>query len=279
MTYGIQTSNNFESLYLSGLSQEVVLARGEVNFNTTVHHQTGTNESTNVSPGLAYISITLEKYAIGMPMLKSGVGGHHTFADGVYMIGGSTRGSTPMIIDGRAEWSSKRHWSETATTITINYLVLPPAMDNSLSSNRISGTVYVLLVGKLPENYNKTDYGIRMYNTSNKVTFDSALMPITPKYVVDRPTNFDNYQSASPLNLGNFPAGVKLTVCSWLGQGRCPNPLRFINMTVQFNSIGTKYGIRPNGFAWGNPWQSHFGSHLINQASNKIRVFEASDYF
>lgn len=276
--YGLETRNNFSGFMDSNLPAEFVLAAGFVDFNSLVYNHLGNNTSSSTAPGYTYVPITLTKYAKGLQMIGTDPDGYHTLASSVYMVAGTSRGSIPMHIDGRAEWSSKKHWSENYDSITINYLVIPPGIDGSLAAGRISGRVYVLLVGELPDVYDKVDYGLRLFSSEQDITFDSALMPSNARHIIHPPSEgYYPYSTPSSLNVGDFPEGVKLAPCSILGQGRASSNY-FVNMSIQFNSMGTKCGLRPNGFAWTNPWQSHYGPHCLT-SSESLRIFYASDYF
>lgn len=277
MSYGIQVNNHFSGMLNSDYPAEFVLAAGAVYFNSLVYDRWGNVASSPVEPGAALVPITLTKYAIGMNMIGS-FNGQHTLNENVTMVAGTTRGVVPSTVDSAPWATSFGNWSETATTITIRNLYIPPGIDNSLAATAIDGWVYVILIGQLPPNYNRENYGIRMWGPSGGLTFDSSLMPANARHVIGQPSaGLYPYDALTPLSYGGLPAGVKMAVSSWLAQGRSSNNY-FCNMGIQFSSNGAMYGLRPMGPPWTNRWQSHYG--MYNQTGGAtIRVFYASDYF
>ena len=277
--YGIQTVNNLAGFMDSNQPAEFVLASGELEFtNSLVYSNAGVVQSSVQQPNLAYFTLTLQKYALGMQMIKVDPDGYHTFADSVYMVAGSSRGAIPMTMDGFAWQSSQRNWSETDTTITIRYVVLPPCINNSLAATSISGKLFVMLVGSLPLEYEKSSHGIRLFSKDGLTTFDSALMPSNAKHIITAPSaGYGNYTTPSSMISGGFAEGVKMAVSSRLGLARGANNL-YVTMALQFSSDGLMYALRPNGYAWSTPWQSHYGPHCLT-ADYPVRIFYASDYF
>lgn len=278
MSYGIKVNNAWDGLLMSDYAAEFVLAAGKVTFsNAPVRDRFGNVGSSALEPGAALVSITLTKYAIGMSMIGS-FNGQHTIGSNITMVAGTDRGVIPSTVDGSPWATSFGNWSETATTITIRNLYIPPGKDNSLTASSISGTAYVLLIGQLPSNYDKVKHGIRMWGPGGGVTFDSSLMPANARHLITQPTaGLYPYDAVTSLSYGGLPAGVKMAVATWLAQGKSSNGY-FCNMGLQFSSNGATYGLRPMGPPWTNPWQSHYG--MYNQTGGAtIRVFYASDYF
>lgn len=277
MSYGIEINNAWKGLINSDYGAECVLAAGMVTFtNAAVKDRFGSTGSTAVEPGAAMVPITLQKFAIGMSMI-SRFDGMHTIGDNVTMVAGTDRGVVPTTVDGYPWSTSFGNWSETDTTITIKNLYIPPCKDQSLSASSISGTAYVILIGQLPENYDQSDYGLRMWGANGDLTFDSALMPANARHVIAQPTA-GLYPYNSPTALaGELPIGPKMAVSGWLAQGKSSNGM-FCNMGLQFSSDGVRYGLRPSGPPWQTLWQTHYGMYNLT-GGETIRVFHVADYF
>lgn len=277
MSYGIEVNNHFSGLLDSNYGAECVLAAGSVTFtNAVVRDRFGNNGSTAVEPGAALVAITLQKFAIGMTMIGS-FNGQHTLANSVTMVAGTDRGVVPGTVDSAPWATSFGNWSETSTTITIRNLYIPPCKDQALTASSISGTAYVILIGQLPSNYNKSNYGIQMWSNTGKLSFDSSLMPANARHLIAQPTA-GTYPYNSPAALsGSLPQGIKMAVSTWLAQGKSSTNY-FCNMGLQFSSDGVRYGLRPSGPPWTNPWQSHYGMYNLT-GGQTIRVFHAEDYF
>ncbi|MBL4297856.1 hypothetical protein H8F06_21490 [Vibrio fluvialis] len=277
MNYGIEINNDWTGLISSDYGAECVLAAGMVTFtNVSVKDRFGSNGSTAVEPGAAMVPITLQKFAHGMSMIGS-FNGQHTIGDNVTMVAGTDRGVVPGTVDGYPWSTSFGNWSETDTSITIKNLYIPPCKDQSLTASSISGTAYVILIGQLPENYNKADYGLQMWGSGGQLAFDSSLMPANARHLITQPTaGLYPYNSPATLS-GGLPTGPKMAVATWLAQGKSSNNY-FCNMGLQFSSDGVRYGLRPNGPPWTNPWQTHYGMYNLT-GGETIRVFHAEDYF
>nr|AKN38842.1 hypothetical protein [Enterovibrio sp. FF_113] len=277
MSFGLQINAAWTGLLDANYPAEFVLAAGATYFDSAVYDRFGSVASTNVEPGAALVPITLTKYAIGMPMI-GWVDGYHALNQNVTMVAGTTRGAIPTTVDSAPWASAAGNWSETDTTITIRNLYIPPCIDGSLTATRITGWVYVILIGTLPANYQRESHGIRMWDAAGNLTFDSSLMPANARHLIRQPTSgLFPYDSAPALSEGGLPSGVKMVPASWLAQGKSSNNY-FCNMGIQFSSDGSRYGLRPMGPPWTNPWQTHYGMYNLS-GGEVIRVFYASDYF
>lgn len=280
MAFGIFTQNNFQAFLDSSQKAEVVLASGYVDFSgATVYDRFGdTSTISDVNCGYAFVPITLTKHAIGMTMIGSN-NNFNDLAGGVYLIGGTTRGTVPQVVDGVPWATSGGNWSENSTSITIRNLMIPCGIDGVQTAQNISGRAYVLLVGTLPANYTKVSHGLRLYNAAGGITFDSALMPTNARHIVNAPASpMSSYNSINPLIYGGLPAGVKMVANAPIGQARSTGgTVRYINMGMQFSSNGVYYGLRPIGLPWSTAWQSSYG--LFNNGARLTRIFYASDYF
>lgn len=295
-SWGIETSSGGYSGFLdAGRPNEVVLGKARVNYNA---NPIWTNTYYGCNWPIEYngqyhvpVAVTIKKtfpgqyYLTGYPRQSY----FKTFKDCTLVVGDSAGRSVGYYGgDNHSQvvtpcGYSKAIWSEDANNIYVKYFGVYSGTESSWrSSSRMSGTLYVMLVGQLPSDniQELPEYGIQMLSTGGDTTFNSNYEPSNPRYFVGRPP-FDLNNSRAKLSFkGDMGGGTKMTTPSPIAYCHSGGSQVHYNKVYPcFSSDGRRMGTRTQGWATGDSPGPGNARGAIMGSSEIMRIWQVSDYF
>ncbi|CAH6958035.1 conserved hypothetical protein [Vibrio chagasii] len=295
MSWGIATAGGLERFVSADTPNEVVWAIGQMDFNAAPVWDNTWDGNCNIGitdTGQYHVPVvvTLQKH-FSFDMTEA-IPGHpygNWFKD-CQFVAGASGGHSVGHYGGRSGQNfapcgyPEALWTETATQIIIRYVGVYSGAETSWRvAGNMQGTVYCMLVGKLPDTSIQQipTHGINLYGANeNIINFNSNYMPSNPKHFPVRPNfNLDNFRT-NPGYTGDMDGGIKMTVVSPIAMCSANSQNRFAEVYPCFSADGRRIGARTQGWAAavGQPaGRSPFA--IMADASSTLRVWNASDYF
>ncbi|USD68144.1 hypothetical protein [Vibrio sp. SCSIO 43136] len=287
--YGIATSKGLGNFIDSDSKNEIVLAIGKMDYSMAPVYQSNFK---NCYSGYLYhapVVMKLEKLVPGT-RLKNSWRAASPFID-AYLVVGDSKGH-PVGWYGDTTTSQIRpdgwpasQWTEDETSLTIKYLMVGSSSENSWNSSaHMSGTVYAMLIGRLPEQQVQPEYGLQLYGSDGQtVNFNSHYMPSNPRYMLPLPSyNINDYRQLQGFETG-LTAGAKMVSGEQIARSgviRSSSSFMNGNHYMAFSEDGTRYGARPIG--WPSLMSRRFNTPFDihpDKTTPIVRVWSVDDYF
>ncbi len=297
-TFGISTAYGFEGFLDAGRPNEIVLAKGVASYSAApVHTDTyyGCNWPVEYNGNYHVpVTVTLTKTFPGEYYLGSFPSNPSFYNfQNCSLIAGDSAGRSVGYYGGANNSSvptpcgyGRAIWHENHNHITVSYFGVWSGTEGAWrSSAHMSGTLYVMLIGKLPIASKQIipKQGILMYGTTgSSINFNSGYEPSNPRHFIGRPSyNLNNFRTNTPFH-GNMGGGVKMTTIAPIAQchaGASQN--HYHKVWPCFSADGRRIGTRTQGWAAAElsappSWNARTS---IMPSNALLRVWNVADYF